>query len=138
MFSTLGDTMSTTGDTMISVGEYHEYTRGCSVHWGFHIKSIIFGELPSPTFIMISPGVLNTPSVLMISPSVLMISPQCTHDTLQCTETPWCTEDTPVYCTDIMQGVYIWCKLDNAKNAYCCFYTLRDVFSLLLVKILEN
>ena len=24
------------GDTMMSVGEYHEYTRGCSVHWGFH------------------------------------------------------------------------------------------------------
>ena len=32
--------MSTLGDTMTSVGEYHEYIGGCSVHWGFH--TIVF------------------------------------------------------------------------------------------------
>ena len=26
--------MSTLGDTMSTSGGYHEYTRGCSVHWG--------------------------------------------------------------------------------------------------------
>ena len=75
--STLGDTMSTLGDTMMSVRGYHEYTGGCSVHWGFHTNSIVFSQWPSPTFIMISPGVLKI---------------------LRCTAHP------PVYCTDIMQG----------------------------------
>ena len=34
--------MSTAGDTMMSVGGYHEYTEGCSVHWGFHTSLIVF------------------------------------------------------------------------------------------------
>ena len=42
VFSTLGDTMSTLGDSMMSVGGYHEYTGGCSVHWGFHTNSVVF------------------------------------------------------------------------------------------------
>ena len=31
-----------------------QYTRGCSVHWGFHTNSIVF-QWPFPTFIVISP-----------------------------------------------------------------------------------
>ena len=74
---------STVGDTMMSVGGYHEYTGGCSVHWDFHTNSVVF-PMTVPTFIM--------------------ISLQCTHDIPQCTEHPplYCTP--PVYCTDIMQG----------------------------------
>ena len=49
-----GDTMSTLGDTIMSLGGYHEYTRGCSVHWGFHTNSIVF-PMTFSTFIMISP-----------------------------------------------------------------------------------
>ena len=34
IMSTLGDIMSTLGDIMSTLGGYHEYIRGCSVHWG--------------------------------------------------------------------------------------------------------
>ena len=33
MFSTLEDIMSTVGGYYECSGGYHEYTRGCSVHW---------------------------------------------------------------------------------------------------------
>ena len=73
-------------------GGYHEYAGRCSVHCGFHTHSIVF-PITFPTFIMISPSVLNTP--------------QCTHDIPQCThDIPQCTAHSPVYCTDIMQGDY--------------------------------
>ena len=63
-------------------GGYHEYTRGCSVHWGFHTNSIVFPmtfshiyhDIPSPSVLMISSSLLNTPSVLLIYPL-------CTHET---------------------------------------------------------
>ena len=81
--------MSTLTDTMMSVGGYHEYTRGCSVHWGIHTNSIVFP---------------------MTSPHISDIL-QCTHDIPHCThDIPWCTEHPPlyctppVYCTDTMQG----------------------------------
>ena len=32
--STSGDTRSTSGYIMNTSGGYHEYIRGCSVHWG--------------------------------------------------------------------------------------------------------
>ena len=52
---------STVGDTMSTLGEYHEHTRACSVHWGFHTNSIV---LP------------------MTFPTFVTISPRCTHDIL--------------------------------------------------------
>ena len=54
----------------MNVGEYHEYARGCSVHWGFHTNSIVFP----------------------------MTFPHIYHDI------PPCTENLPLYCTDIMKG----------------------------------
>ena len=42
-----GDTMSTSGDIMMHVGGYHEYTGGCSVSWGFQYKSKAFINLLS-------------------------------------------------------------------------------------------
>ena len=45
-------------------GGYHEYTRGCSVHWGLHTNSVVI-PVTFPRF--------------MITPSVLRISPQCTN-----------------------------------------------------------
>ena len=42
VFSTMGDTISTLGDIMSAlgglqhIGGYHEYIRGCLVHWGYH------------------------------------------------------------------------------------------------------
>ena len=73
-----------------TLGGYHEYTRGCSVQWGFHTNSIVV-PITSPYIIMISLGVLNTPQCTQISPGILNI--------------PHCTAHPPVYCTDIMQGV---------------------------------
>ena len=49
---------STPGDNMMSVGGYHEYTGGCSVHWGFHTNSTVL-SMTFPTFIMISPKCIN-------------------------------------------------------------------------------
>ena len=58
-----------TGGYHDECGGYHEYTRGCSVHWGFHTNSIVF-PMTFPTFIIVSPwcthdisSVLNTPPV---------------------------------------------------------------------------
>ena len=51
--------MSTLGDTVMSVGGYHEYTWGCSVHWDFHTNSVVFP---------------------MIFPHIYHDTPQCTHD----------------------------------------------------------
>ena len=80
-------------------GGYHEYTGGCSVHWGFHTNSIVFP--------MTSPHI-------MISPSVLMISPRCTeHPPLCCTP--------PVYCADIMQGEMFH---RAGHHIMCSYYTL--------------
>ena len=75
--STSGDIMSTSGDIMstsgvfCTLGGYHEYIEGCSVHWvmfstsGFSIEIEMILSSCSPTCIMISPNVL--------------ISPRCTH-----------------------------------------------------------
>ena len=50
----------------------HEYTGGCSVHWGFHANSVVFPI----TF-----------------PHIYHDIPRCTHDI------PRCTEHPPLYCT---------------------------------------
>ena len=79
----------------------------------YRIKPPVYSWYPS--------GVLNTPTVLMISPALIMVKPQCTHDIPSVLNTPWCThgiphcthdilqctENPPVYCTDIRQGVYL-------------------------------
>ena len=47
VFSTLGDIMSTPGGVFSTVGDtmsvagYHEYIRGCSVHYGFHTIQLL-------------------------------------------------------------------------------------------------
>ena len=56
VFSTLRDTMSTPRGYHDERGGYHEYTGGCSVHWGFHTNSIVS------------------------LPYIYHDSPQCTHD----------------------------------------------------------
>ena len=51
---TCGDTMSTSGDVQYIMGTmstsrgYHEYIRGCSVHWGFQQKLEGFYQLAPP------------------------------------------------------------------------------------------
>ena len=78
-----GGIMSTAGCVQYTGGYHdecggcHEYTRGCSVHWGFHTNSIVF-LITFPIFIMISS---------------------------QCTEHPQCTDDIP-HCTHNILPVY--------------------------------
>ena len=64
-----GDTMSTLEGYHDECGGYHEYTRGCSVHWGFHTNSVVFP----------------------------MTFPHVYHDIPQCTHISQCTEHPPVY-----------------------------------------
>ena len=111
-------------------GEYYEHTGGCSVHCG-NIISTPGGyqdkcggkSLGKQLNLNGNPGVLNIPSVLMISPrthhsispmylwylpsvlsnpDVLVTSPHCTHDIPRCTHgipavlnMPRCTHDIP-------------------------------------------
>ena len=52
--------MSTLGAHHDKCEGYYEYTRGCSVHWGFNTNSMV-----------LSP---NLPRLIMVSPGVLMLS----------------------------------------------------------------
>ena len=109
MFSSLGDTMSTSG-------VYHEYIRGCSVHWGdimMHVGEQVDRSLSSS---IENPDVLNIsqcahdiprcthdipPNVLMVSPACIMVSSTCINPPYvlnipRCTnDFPWCTHDMP-------------------------------------------
>ena len=71
-------------------------------------------------------------------PSGVLNTPHCTHDILSVLNTPWCThgiphcthviaqctEHLPVYCTDIIQGVYLRSSLvrisfrKNVRTSY--------------------
>ena len=45
--------------------------------------------------LMVSPPIMNSPAVLMISHTLIMISLRCSHGIPHCTEHPWCTHDSP-------------------------------------------
>ena len=55
MFSTLGDYMST-------VGQYHEYTRGCSVHQG-DIMSMAGATMSTPGGVQYTGDIMSTVGV---------------------------------------------------------------------------
>ena len=112
LLSTVRDVMSTLGGDHDGYGGYHEYSGGVQYTGGYHEYTGGDTMMRTPGFpykLIVSPmtfphiypeflpGVLN-------APSVLMISPHCTHDIPRCTEHPplFCTP--PVYCTYIMQG----------------------------------
>ena len=113
VFSTLEGYYEYTGDTMMSVGRYHEYSRGCSVHWRIPLVHTMMSVVHTLVHtIMSTPGDIQytgvsiqfncfpndlSPTFIMISPSVLMISPSVLN-------IPRCTAHPPVYCIDIMQG----------------------------------
>ena len=106
VFSTLGDIIEYTGCVQYTggyhdeCGGYHEYTEGCSLHWGFHTMSIVFP--------------MTFPHIYHDTPGVLMKSPQCTEQPpLYCTP--------QVYCTNIMQG-----DKTNYRNIQAENKTYRD------------
>ena len=73
------------------------------------------GTQDTPTFIMISPTVLNIPPVLKIPPMVLMISPHGTEHSHG-------TEHPHRYCTHIIQGVYV---KTYSTNNFTCFISVN-------------
>ena len=91
LFSTVGIPWVHWRNTMMTVGGYHEYTGGCSAHWGFHTNFSCFPN-DRPSHLSWYPT-----CVLMISPTVLMISSSVLNIL-------HCTARILVYCTNIMQG----------------------------------
>ena len=102
--STVGGNHKNTGGVQYT-GEYHEYNGGydkCGVRslgnlYGnpsvLNIPQCTHDISPHSSWyrsavLMVSPTVLNTPGVLMVSPQCTHDIPQCTHDIPQCTEHP--------------------------------------------------
>ena len=75
---------------------------GCSVHWSFHINSIVFP--------MTFPHIYHEPPLPVYSwyPSVLMICPRC-------------TEHPPLYCTPSVYSTVIM------QSGFPVFYVLKKI-----------
>ena len=111
--------MSTSGDIMSTLGGYHEYIGGCSVHWR-DIMIHVGEQLHKILSISIeNSDVLNIPLCTHdIPPDVLMIFPRCTHgspDVLMAS--PTCIMISPSVlniprCTHDIPPMYSWYPLD--------------------------
>ena len=78
---------------MRTSGEYHEYIRGSSVHWGFQYKLTGLSHL-SPPHASYLPNVLNiTQCTHDIPQAFVILLPYMDPDIPQCTEHPLCTHD---------------------------------------------
>ena len=92
VFSTVGDILSTMGETQTyhdALGGYHEYRGGVQYcgrknlllfehPQGTHDIPLMYHDIPTVLKLqkMISPAVLNTPTILMICPMCIFVSPR--------------------------------------------------------------